>query len=124
MGAERGKTVLGDYMDGKRLSLMYWASPNPSGGYSMNPKPEDMAEFFRARNIGFGRCLEPRMQCDQSAVRAHSIQNCQTITLLEQNNHLLAWQPRFSPAGPDIALTRAGAVTAAIGSTLLRSSPR
>ncbi len=74
----------------------------------MNPKPEDMAEFFRTRKNGFGRCLEPTMQCDQLAIRAHSIQNRQTIALLEQDNHVLAWQPRFSPAGPDIALRRIG----------------
>ena len=74
----------------------------------MDPKPEDLAEFFRTRKIGFGRCLEPTMQCDQPAIRAHSIQNRQTIALLEQDNHVLAWQPRFSQAGPDIALRRIG----------------
>jgi hypothetical protein len=48
------------------------------------------------------------MQCEQLAIRAHSIQNRQTIALLEQDNHVLAWQPRFSQAGPDIALRRIG----------------
>lgn len=48
------------------------------------------------------------MQCDQPAIRAHSIQNRQTITLLEQDNHVFAWQPRFSQDGPDIALRRIG----------------
>ncbi|MFZ3352003.1 MAG: hypothetical protein WA268_14160 [Xanthobacteraceae bacterium] len=66
----------------------------------MDPKPEDLAEFFRTRRIGFGRCLEPTMQCGEPAIRAHSIQNRQTIALLEQDNHVLAWQPRFSQAGP------------------------
>ena len=74
----------------------------------MKPEPEDLAEFFRTRKIGFGRCLEPTMQCDQPAIRAHSIQNRQTITLLEQDNHVFAWQPRFSQDGPDIALRRIG----------------
>jgi hypothetical protein len=74
----------------------------------MNPKPEDLAEFFRTRKIEFGRCLEPTMQCGQPAIRAHSIQNRQTIALLEQGNHVLAWQPRFSQTGPDIALRRIG----------------
>jgi hypothetical protein len=36
------------------------------------------------------------MQCGEPAIRAHSIQNRQTIALLEQDNHVLAWQPRFS----------------------------
>jgi hypothetical protein len=74
----------------------------------MDPKPEDLAEFFRTRRIGFGRCLEPTMQCGEPAIRAHSIQNRQTIALLEQDNHVLAWQPRFSQAGPDVALRRIG----------------
>lgn len=74
----------------------------------MKPEPEALAEFFRTRKIGFGRCLEPTMQCDQPAIRAHSIQNRQTITLLEQDNHVFAWQPRFSQDGPDIALRRIG----------------
>lgn len=74
----------------------------------MNPAPENLAEFFRTRRIGFGRCLEPSMQCGEPAIRAHSIQNRQTIALLEQDNHVLAWQPRFSQAGPDIALRRIG----------------
>ena len=74
----------------------------------MIPKPEELAEFFRTRKIEFGRCLEPTMQCGQPAIRAHSIQNRQTITLLEEDNHVLAWQPRFTQAGPDIALRRIG----------------
>lgn len=48
------------------------------------------------------------MQCGEPAIRAHSIQNRQTIALLEKDNHVLAWQPRFSQAGPDIALRRIG----------------
>ena len=74
----------------------------------MDVKPEDLAEFFRTRKVGFGRCLEPLMQCGEPAIRAHSIQNRQTIALLEQDNHVLAWQPRFSQSGPDIALRRIG----------------
>ncbi len=62
----------------------------------MDPEPEDLAEFFRTRRIGFCRCLEPTMQCGEPAIRAHSIQNRQTIALLEQDNHVLAWQPRKS----------------------------
>src|SRR5690348_1650773 len=79
-----------------------------TGICSINPKPEELVEFFRTRKIGFGRCLEPTMQCNQPAIRAHSIQNRQTIALLEQDNHVLAWQPRFSQAGPDVALRRIG----------------
>lgn len=74
----------------------------------MSAKAEDLAEFFRTRKIGFGRCLEPTMQCGQPAIRAHSIQNRQTIALLEQKNHVIAWRPRFSQGGPDVALRPIG----------------
>lgn len=73
-----------------------------------SPSPADLAEFFRTRKIGLDRCLEPSMQCAEVAIRAHSIQNRQTISLLEQENHVLAWQPRFSPAWPEIALQKVG----------------
>ena len=74
----------------------------------MNPEPKDLGEFFRTRKIGFCRCLEPTMQCSEPAIRAHSIQNRQSISLLEHDNHVIAWQPRFSLAGADIALRRIG----------------
>ena len=74
----------------------------------MKPSSDDLAEFFRTRRIQFGRCLEPTMKCDQPAIRAHSIQNRQTIALLERDNHVFAWQPKFSEAGPEIALRRIG----------------
>ncbi len=48
------------------------------------------------------------MQCGEPAIRAHSIQNRQTIALLEQDNHVIGWQPQFSQGGPDIALRRIG----------------
>jgi hypothetical protein len=67
-----------------------------------------LGEFFRINKIGFGKCLEPQMQCDQPAIRAHSIQNRRTIALLAENDHVIAWQPRFSEDGPDIGLRRIG----------------
>jgi len=71
-------------------------------------KPEDLADFFRTRKIEFNRCLEPTFQCEQEAIRAHSIQNNRTIELLAKKNHVIAWQPRFSQAGPDIQLRQVG----------------
>jgi hypothetical protein len=72
------------------------------------PSPADLAEFFRTRKVGFDRCLEPLMQCAETAIRAHSIQNRQTISLLQNDNHVLAWQPRFSRAGPEVRLRMVG----------------
>src|SRR6266700_3279132 len=63
---------------------------------------ESLAEFFRINNSRFGKCLEPLMQCDQKAIRAHSIQNAQTIGFLAEDGHVIALQLRFSEAGPEI----------------------
>lgn len=75
---------------------------------TQSPTGEQLADFFRSRKIEFGKCLEPLMQCDQPAIRAHSIQNSQTIALLEEENHVIGWQPRFSKAGPEIELRQIG----------------
>jgi hypothetical protein len=74
----------------------------------MIKSPEELAEFFRTQKLGLDRCLAPSMQCTRATVRAHSIQNRQTISLLENDNHVIALQPRFSRTGPDIALRRVG----------------
>jgi hypothetical protein len=78
----------------------------------MEPKPEDLAEFFRTRKIGFDRCLEPTMQCGEPAIRAHSIQNRQTIALLEWEHVARRradprWRDRGQPLPPAIVASRA-----------------
>jgi hypothetical protein len=47
----------------------------------MDPKREIWPSFFGPGKFGFGRCLEPTMQCGEPAICAHSIQNRQTIAL-------------------------------------------
>ena len=69
---------------------------------------EALADFFRTQKIGFEKCLAPSMQCKEPAISAHSIQNRQIIELLQENNHVLAWQPRFSVDRPDISLRKVG----------------
>ncbi len=69
---------------------------------------EGLANFFRINNSRFGKCLEPRMQCNQAPIRAHSIQNSQTIELLAENGHVIAIRPRFSAAGPEIEFKSVG----------------
>jgi hypothetical protein len=36
----------------------------------MSPEAVDLTEFFPTRQIGFGPCLEPTMQCGEPAIRA------------------------------------------------------
>ena len=70
--------------------------------------PDNIADFFCTQKIGFERCLDPSMRCKERAIRAHSIQNRQIIDLLQENNQVLAWQPRFSLDRLDIILRTIG----------------
>jgi hypothetical protein len=65
-------------------------------------------EAFRIYNWQFGKCLAPSMQCQNTPIQAHSIQNARVIDLLEENGHVMALAPRFSQSGPDIRFRRAG----------------
>lgn len=38
----------------------------------------------------FSRCLEPTFQCDERAIRAHSVQNSRLLDHLAQNGHVVA----------------------------------
>jgi hypothetical protein len=73
--------------------------------------PEDkklLGEVFRIQNSQFGKCLAPSMQCQNSPVQAHSIQNARVIDFLEDKGHVIAFAPHFSQAGPDIRFRRIG----------------
>jgi hypothetical protein len=63
---------------------------------------EDIGRFFKLHSSRFGKCLEPKMTCTQTAIRAHSIQNAQAIDLLQHENHVIALQPDFSGGTPSI----------------------
>jgi hypothetical protein len=65
-------------------------------------------EAFRIYNWQFGKCLAPCMQCQNTPIQAHSIQNARVIDLLEESGHVMALSPRFSPSGPDIRFRRIG----------------
>jgi hypothetical protein len=73
--------------------------------------PEDKAllnEAFRIYNRQFGKCLAPSMQCQNTPIQAHSIQNARVIDLLQEKGHVMALTPRFSQSGPDIRFRSVG----------------
>lgn len=36
----------------------------------------------------YGKCLEPKMECGNDAIRAHSVQNATALKLIEESNHV------------------------------------
>jgi hypothetical protein len=69
---------------------------------------EALTEFFAIHNARFGRCLEPGMECDKTAIRAHSIQNARTLDLIVADNHVIALRPRASQNGIEINFESVG----------------
>jgi hypothetical protein len=47
------------------------------------------SSFFKIDRAGFKRCLEPTMQCQRSAIKAHSIQNSKALGLLVSDGHVI-----------------------------------
>jgi hypothetical protein len=68
----------------------------------MSTDPENLGRFFKTQNWRFGKCLEPTMKCNESAIRAHSIQNSRIIDLLEERNHVVMLRPQYTKRGPKI----------------------
>lgn len=54
---------------------------------------ENIQLFVNAQQQGYTRCLAPSMDCEEEAIRAHSIQNSRVLDLVQTNGHVL--MPRF-----------------------------
>jgi hypothetical protein len=50
--------------------------------------------YFRAQSVRLNRCFAPSGNCEQSAIRAHSVQNGTVMSLLQVNGHVKT--PRYS----------------------------
>ena len=64
---------------------------------------ELFSSLFKIDKAGFHRCLEPTMQCQNAAIRAHSIQNSRVLDLLVDNGHVVGFKRRVDiKSGPTI----------------------
>jgi hypothetical protein len=52
-------------------------------------KPENLAQYFATQNLRLSKCLEPKMECQDAPIRAHSIGKSSAIALLEENGHVV-----------------------------------
>lgn len=53
------------------------------------------SHFFRQLASQFNRCLEPTLQCQKKAIRAHSVQNSGVLDLLSKDGHVIQLQFHF-----------------------------
>jgi hypothetical protein len=74
------------------------------------PIPNELLQsFFDRSKLRFGRCLAPGMNCENSVVQAHSVQNSQILALLVRDGHVKALTRRIDKnAGPVIDFNDVG----------------
>ena len=73
--------------------------------------PEDkaqIAEFFKTMKWSFSKCLDPTLTCQESAIRAHSIQNANALSLIEEDNHVYELKLRVTDGKPVCAFQKVG----------------
>lgn len=66
-----------------------------------NQKSRMRAWFFEAQKQRFNRCLAPGMNCENDAIKAHSIQNSQTMDLLAHDGHVKQIVRKIERKGDD-----------------------
>ncbi len=72
--------------------------------------PENWREdYFRVQKLALRRCLEPSETCEQTTIRAHSIQNSRVLDLLSQDGHVIMLRlSHDSDARPSVVYQRIG----------------
>jgi hypothetical protein len=81
---------------------------NASGAGAGAMRGDALGRFFATHNWKFGKCLEPSLECDGAAIRAHSIQNAGALDLLAEDGHVVTPSISVSAAGPEIVFKRVG----------------
>ena len=74
----------------------------------MSENRENIGNFFEVMKSRFERCLEPKLSCNGSVIKAHSVQNAVALDLISENNHVYEIRPRFGAEEPDIRFRKIG----------------
>ena len=92
-----------------RISLIIVIHP-ASGVELMDDLYKEMrSHFFESQGKSLRKCLVPSMQCPESAIRAHTVQNARTLELIAQNGHVIGFQGRIDEReGPVVELKAIG----------------
>lgn len=75
-----------------------------------SPKQKELLEsVFAIKGSTFEKCFWPEGNCQERAIRAHSIQNATALALLEENGHVIAPTLRLdADRGPIVDLAKIG----------------
>lgn len=74
----------------------------------MTVSSKELGGLADAFKLKFNRCLEPRMACENRAIRAHSIQNRNVLDLIATDDHVVMLREIFSKQKVDIDFKSVG----------------
>jgi hypothetical protein len=75
----------------------------------MNIDNELKSHFFKGQGKKLNRCLSPTMDCEEKAIRAHSVQNAKALDLLSCDGHVIHLHPRLrADKPPEVCFEKIG----------------
>jgi hypothetical protein len=74
----------------------------------MTISSEEIGRLSQAFKSPFNKCLEPRLACKNTTIRAHSIQNGRVLDLIATNGHVMMLRQIFSKDRVDIEFKSVG----------------
>ena len=67
-----------------------------------------ISAFVQSMKFTFNKCLDPSMQCQSKAIRAHSVQNSAALEYIAEKDHVYELRMRLSGGEPECLFTRIG----------------
>lgn len=69
---------------------------------------EHIPEFIENMKSRFSKCLDPTLACKNDAIKAHSVQNANALSLIAEDNHVYELKMRITDGKPVCAFERVG----------------
>ena len=73
--------------------------------------PKDMAkvhDFYATMKSRFTKCLDPTLTCEHDAIKAHSVQNANALSLIGEDNHVYELKMRNTGGEPVCVFQKVG----------------
>lgn len=74
----------------------------------MQKQNQNVSEFFEIMKVDFHKCLWPTLQCENKAIKAHSVQNASSLDLIAEKNHVSALGMRIDDGEPNCYFAKIG----------------
>lgn len=67
-----------------------------------------IGDFTKALKAGYSKCLDPTMQCAETAIKAHTVQNATAMSFIEENGHVSTVRVQLRNGEPACRFAKVG----------------